>query len=74
MHSQELSKLISLDYTNFNMFELAPLTEYELYIRSFGNSDCRQIAVQCNEDRWVTSLGGDATLLFSFLSFSFFLG
>lgn len=42
--------LIDLDVAVFDIFELPPLNEYELYIKNFGRSDTKQAYVQCNED------------------------
>ncbi|XP_020612884.1 WD repeat-containing protein 60-like, partial [Orbicella faveolata] len=47
---QELMHLIDLDVAAFDIFDLPPLNEYELYIKNFGRSDTRQEYVQCNED------------------------
>ena len=37
--------LIDLDVAAFDVFELPPLGEYELYIKNFGRSDTRQVAI-----------------------------
>ena len=47
---QELQEIIELDIVNFDMFDLAPVSEYEVYMRSFGQRDCSQVAVQAGED------------------------
>lgn len=47
---QELMHLIDLDVVAFDIFDLPPLNEYELYIKNFGRSDTKQAYVQCNED------------------------
>lgn len=47
---QELMHLIDLDVAAFDIFDLPPLNEYELYIKNFGRSDTKQAYVQCNED------------------------
>ncbi|KAJ7386827.1 hypothetical protein OS493_006857 [Desmophyllum pertusum] len=47
---QELMHLIDLDVAVFDIFDLPPLNEYELYIKNFGRSDTKQAYVQCNED------------------------
>ncbi|XP_058954836.2 cytoplasmic dynein 2 intermediate chain 1 isoform X2 [Pocillopora verrucosa] len=47
---QELMHLIDLDVAVFDIFELPPLNEYELYIKNFGRSDTKQAYVQYNED------------------------
>ena len=51
---QDLSKLIDLDYISVDLFELAPLSEYEVYIKNFGQGDARQVATQYNDSAWVT--------------------
>lgn len=33
-----------------NLFEMAPMSEYDRYIRSYGKSNARQVGVQSNED------------------------
>lgn len=40
---QELLKLIELDCSNFDMFDMPPVNEYDLYIRSFGRADTQQV-------------------------------
>ncbi|XP_032222852.2 cytoplasmic dynein 2 intermediate chain 1 isoform X2 [Nematostella vectensis] len=47
---QELMRLIDLDVSAFEMFDLPPMNEYELYIKNFGRSDTKQAYVQCNDD------------------------
>ncbi|KAK3765430.1 hypothetical protein RRG08_066978 [Elysia crispata] len=47
---EDLSKLIELDVSAFDMFDLPPVKEYELYIRSFGRSDTQQAYVQTRDD------------------------
>lgn len=42
--------LIDLDVAAFDIFDLPPLNEYELYIKNFGRSDTKQAYIQCNED------------------------
>ncbi|CAG5896061.1 unnamed protein product [Menidia menidia] len=49
--STELLRLIDLDFsTTACLLDLPPISEYELYIRSFGNANTKQAYVQCNED------------------------
>ncbi|XP_012946407.1 WD repeat-containing protein 60 [Aplysia californica] len=48
--AEDLSKLIELDVARYDMFDLPPVKEYELYIRSFGRSDTKQAYVQTRED------------------------
>jgi hypothetical protein len=35
--------LIDLDVVVFEMFDLPPMNEYELYIKNFGRSDTKQV-------------------------------
>jgi hypothetical protein len=35
--------MLELDVASFDIFDLPPVKEYELYIRSFGRSDARQV-------------------------------
>ncbi len=35
--------MIDLDVVAYDMFDLQPLSEYELYIRNFGSEDTRQV-------------------------------
>ena len=35
--------LIDLDVAAFDIFDLPPLNEYELYIKNFGRSDTKQV-------------------------------
>ncbi|BFZ22367.1 hypothetical protein BsWGS_25406 [Bradybaena similaris] len=46
----DLSRLIELDVASYDLFELAPVKEYEMYIRSFGKSDTKQAYVQTGDD------------------------
>ena len=41
---QELLTMIDLDIVAYDMFELQPLSEYELYIKNFGSEDARQVS------------------------------
>ncbi|ESP02269.1 hypothetical protein LOTGIDRAFT_199790 [Lottia gigantea] len=47
---KDLLKLIEFDHASFDIFDLPPVKEYELYIRSFGRTDTRQAYIQTNED------------------------
>ena len=38
--------MIELDVVTFDLFELRPLSEYELYMRSFGSVGTRQVSSQ----------------------------
>lgn len=42
--------MIELDEVAFDLFDLQPLSEYELYMRSFGTEGTRQVACQTGED------------------------
>ena len=42
--------MIELDVVTFDLFELQPLTEYELYMHSFGSEGTQQVACQTGED------------------------
>lgn len=37
--------LIDLDVVAFDIFDLPPLNEYEVYIKNFGRSDTKQVLV-----------------------------
>lgn len=46
----DLMRLIEMDTIYFDLFELKPQTEYELFMRSFGRSETHQKYTQYNED------------------------
>ncbi|KAI9197075.1 WD40-repeat-containing domain protein [Polychytrium aggregatum] len=48
---KDLLSLIELDVCIYSHFELAPLNEYELYIRNYGSSNAVQASTQCNDDQ-----------------------
>ncbi|KAJ3226324.1 WD repeat-containing protein 60 [Clydaea vesicula] len=48
---KDLKNLIDLDIVEFQILDLQPLNEYELYIRSFGSSNSVQSATQWDADR-----------------------
>ncbi|XP_068091943.1 cytoplasmic dynein 2 intermediate chain 1 isoform X2 [Hyperolius riggenbachi] len=49
--SLEILKLIDLDFSStFSLLDLAPVKEYEMYIRNFGRTNTKQAYVQCNDD------------------------
>ncbi|XP_030054617.1 cytoplasmic dynein 2 intermediate chain 1 isoform X2 [Microcaecilia unicolor] len=49
--SMELLRLIDLDFSiTFSFLDLAPVNEYDMYIRNFGKRNTKQVYVQCNED------------------------
>ena len=41
---QELLSMIELDIVSHDMFDLPPLSEYELYVKKFGADDTRQVS------------------------------
>ena len=47
---QELLSLIELDIVAIDLFELHPLSEYELYMRKFGAEGSRQVSCQTGFD------------------------
>ncbi|KAM5157588.1 cytoplasmic dynein 2 intermediate chain 1 [Mantella aurantiaca] len=49
--SLEILRLIDLDFSStLSLLDLAPVKEYEMYIRNFGKSNTKQAYVQCNDD------------------------
>ncbi|XP_041371733.1 cytoplasmic dynein 2 intermediate chain 1-like isoform X2 [Gigantopelta aegis] len=48
--AEDLASMIELDTVAYDMFDMHPVKEYELYIRSFGRSNTKQVYVQTNED------------------------
>ncbi|KAJ3189846.1 WD repeat-containing protein 60 [Gaertneriomyces sp. JEL0708] len=48
--AKDLESMLMLDVCAYHILDLHPLNEYELYIRSFGNSNATQSATQTNED------------------------
>ncbi|XP_056155209.1 cytoplasmic dynein 2 intermediate chain 1 [Lampris incognitus] len=49
--STELFRLIDLDFSvTFSHLDLPPVSEYDMYIKTFGNTNTKQAYVQCNED------------------------
>jgi hypothetical protein len=53
---RELRKLIDLDISSTVLLDMDPLTEYELYVRSCGQSSTSQAATQCGDDRLTTEV------------------
>eukprot|EP00058_Branchiostoma_floridae_P018609 XP_002604098.1 hypothetical protein BRAFLDRAFT_71613 [Branchiostoma floridae] len=47
---KELMRLLELDFIGHDILDIPPLTEYELYIRSFGSSNTQQAYTQCGDD------------------------
>ncbi|XP_076436992.1 cytoplasmic dynein 2 intermediate chain 1-like [Babylonia areolata] len=48
--ADDLKNMIELDTVFYDLFDLPPVREYDLYIRSFGRSNTKQAYVQTNED------------------------
>ncbi|XP_072543263.1 cytoplasmic dynein 2 intermediate chain 1 isoform X2 [Salminus brasiliensis] len=49
--SAELLRLIDLDFSvTMCLLDLPPVSEYDMYIKSFGMANTKQAYVQCNED------------------------
>ncbi|XP_063308729.1 cytoplasmic dynein 2 intermediate chain 1 isoform X1 [Pelobates fuscus] len=49
--STDLLRLIDLDFScTVSLLDLAPVKEYDMYIRTFGKTNTKQAYVQCNED------------------------
>ncbi|XP_064644540.1 cytoplasmic dynein 2 intermediate chain 1-like isoform X2 [Lineus longissimus] len=46
----EILKMVDLDVSAFDMFDLPPVREYDMYIMNFGRSNTKQAYVQTNED------------------------
>ena len=42
---QELLGLVQLDVRSIDLFDMPPMTEYELYMKRFGSSDTRQVCM-----------------------------
>ncbi len=40
---KELLNIIDLDVAHFDIFDMPPISEYELYMRNFGRSDTKQV-------------------------------
>lgn len=43
VRGRDLLQMIDLDVASYNMFDLPPVKEYDLYIRNFGRSDTTQV-------------------------------
>ncbi|KAM8967161.1 cytoplasmic dynein 2 intermediate chain 1 [Pelodytes ibericus] len=49
--SADILRLVDLDFSStVSLLDLAPVKEYDLYIRNFGKTNTKQAYVQCNED------------------------
>ena len=42
--------MIELDVVSVDLFDLQPLSEYEVYMRSYGSMGTQQVACQTGED------------------------
>lgn len=42
--AEDLQNMIELDTVCYDMLDLPPVKEYELYIRSFGRSNTKQVS------------------------------
>ena len=40
---RDLLQMLELDVASFDILDLPPVKEYDLYIRAFGRSDTRQV-------------------------------
>ncbi|ORY47560.1 hypothetical protein LY90DRAFT_671194, partial [Neocallimastix californiae] len=47
---KDLSNFIDFDIVDYVIFDHPPMSEYELYIRNYGNSNTVQVAIQSNEE------------------------
>ena len=43
---RELLQIIELDRVAYDLFDMPPVGEYELYMRTFGRSDTKQVRVK----------------------------
>jgi hypothetical protein len=48
--AKDLSSMIELDLVTINLFDMPPMTEYEMYIKSYGASNCAQTGSQTGMD------------------------
>eukprot|EP01064_Diplonema_japonicum_P022763 TRINITY_DN3294_c1_g1_i1.p1 TRINITY_DN3294_c1_g1~~TRINITY_DN3294_c1_g1_i1.p1 ORF type:complete len:981 (+),score=271.88 TRINITY_DN3294_c1_g1_i1:39-2981(+) len=48
--SQEILQLVPLDSVTYDMIEIQPITEYDLYIRNFGQSNSEQVSTQVPDE------------------------
>ena len=42
---RELQSLIELDVASYDIFDMPPVREYDLYMRSFGRSNAKQVGL-----------------------------
>ena len=54
---QELLALIDLDVVAYDMFELPPLSEYEVYMKNFGSDDTRQVSILISTCQYIKAIG-----------------
>lgn len=40
---KDLLKMLELDFASFDIMDMPPVNEYDLYIRAFGSSNTRQV-------------------------------
>ncbi|KAJ3268794.1 hypothetical protein HDV01_002280 [Terramyces sp. JEL0728] len=60
---KDLSNLVQLDFVNYDLFDLNPMNEYELYIRSYGSQRTNQVNIQTNNDNQNTECQTDDWLV-----------
>ncbi|KAI8926713.1 WD40-repeat-containing domain protein [Entophlyctis helioformis] len=48
--AKDLANLIDLDFMFYDIFDLSPLNEYELYVRNYGISNAAQAQTQTGDD------------------------
>ena len=51
--AQDLLQMIELDVSSYDLFDLPPVKEYDLYIRSFGRTDTKQVPVFNFFNSWI---------------------
>eukprot|EP01116_Phalansterium_solitarium_P014916 TRINITY_DN3282_c0_g1_i4.p1 TRINITY_DN3282_c0_g1~~TRINITY_DN3282_c0_g1_i4.p1 ORF type:complete len:859 (-),score=214.36 TRINITY_DN3282_c0_g1_i4:147-2651(-) len=49
IRSQEVLELVEMDIVSMDIFDMAPLTEYMLYMRSFGQNNANQASTQTGD-------------------------
>lgn len=53
--AEDLSSLIELDTAHYDMFDLPPVREYELYMRNFGRSNTKQVSISSEHSPFLVS-------------------
>ncbi|TPX37409.1 hypothetical protein SmJEL517_g00465 [Synchytrium microbalum] len=48
--AKDLKSYVDLDFVSFDLFDLAPMNEYEVYIRNYGLLNAAQVGTQTNQD------------------------